>query len=255
LKLRNKIKLIGMTERDLIKKLNNLQNVKPDASWKTSHREILLSQVQNTSGDWHASKLENFWMLTRNALTSVPQFAYASLAIVLFLTTGIFFGDRLPVGPNNSLFIARTISERAKLGAMSDGEAKSRLAVQYSSEHARDIVNTLSDTNNTSDQAEVDKLNNTFKTEIAKVKENLPAVKNNDNEVVTIADSEIATTGLSVYTSQNNNPENTAAASSTPVVEVKDAKTILDEAEKLFDAKDYSGALDKLNEADQVLKQ
>ena len=242
-----------MTERELIKKLNNLQNVKPDENWKTSHREILLSQVQNTSAGFHVSAMENFWMLTRNGLASVPQFAWASMAIVLFLTTGIFFGDRLPVGPNNSLYIARVISEKARLSTMSDGEAKSRLTVQYASEHARDIASTLSESNNNSDQAEVAKLNDTFKTELAKVKENLPAAKNTDNEIVTIADSEIATSGLTVYTAGNE--DKAVSATTTPVVVAKDAKVILEEAEKLFNEKNYSGALDKLDEANQVIKQ
>ncbi len=244
-----------MTDRELIKKLNNLNNVKPDESWKASHREILLSQVENTSGDFHVSKMENVWMLTRNFLASVPQFAYASLAIVVFLATGIFFGDRLPVGPNNSLFIARTISERAKLSTMSDGEAKSRLTVQYASEHAQDIANTLSENKSDANQDEVAKLNTTFKTEIAKVKENLPAAKNTDDEVVTIAESDVATTGLSVYANPETGDNKGVVASSTPVETKKDPKTILDEAEKLFDAKDYSGALDKLKEADEVIKQ
>lgn len=243
-----------MTERELIKKLNNLQHVKPDDSWKTSHREILLAQVQNTSGDFHLSTLGNFWMLTRNVFASVPQFAWASVVIVLFLATGIFFGDRLPVGPNNSLYIARVISERAKLSTMSDEAAKSRLTVQYSSGHARDIASALSDVNNTSNQEEVAKLNDTFKTEIAKVKENLPEPTNNNDAVVTIADSEVATTGLTVYTPESAKPEAVVVASSTPVAEAKDAKVILDEAEELFNAKDYAGALDKLNEANQVLK-
>jgi len=244
-----------MTERELIKKLNNLQHVKPDDSWKTSHREILLAQVQNTSGDFHLSTLGNFWMLTRNVFASVPQFAWASVVIVLFLATGIFFGDRLPVGPNNSLYIARVISERAKLSTMLDEAAKSRLTVQYSSGHARDIASALSDVNNTSNQEEVAKLNDTFKTEIAKVKENLPEPTNNNDAVVTIADSEVATTGLTVYTPESAKPEAVVVASSTPVAEAKDAKVILDEAEELFNAKDYAGALDKLNEANQVLKQ
>ncbi|MEI7620641.1 MAG: hypothetical protein WCJ57_03690 [Candidatus Falkowbacteria bacterium] len=226
-----------MTERELIKKLNNLQNVKPDENWKTSHREILLSQVQNTSAGFHVSMMENFWMLTRNGLASVPQFAWASIAIVLFLTTGIFFGDRLPVGPNNSLYIARVISEKARLSTMSEGEAKSRLTVQYATDHARDIASTLSEADNNSDQAEVTKLNNTFKTEIAKVKENLPAVKNTDDEVVTIADSEIATSGLTVYTNGSDNKD--VVATPAPVVEVKDAKVILEEAEKLFNEKNF----------------
>lgn len=245
-----------MTERELIAKLNNLQNVKPDDSWKTSHREILLAQVQNTSGDSRVSGMENFWMVTRNVFASVPQFAWASMAIVLFLTTGIFFGDRLPVGPNNSLYIARVISERARLSTMFDGAAKSRLTAQYASGHARDIASTLS--NNISDESQVAKLNDTFKTEIAKAKENLPVAENNinkDDEVVTIADSEVATTGLTVYTPAGEGTE-TPVVSSTPPVEIKkDAKLILDEAEKLFNAKDYAGALDKLKEADEVIKQ
>jgi len=250
-----------MTERELIKKLNNLQHVKPDDSWKTSHREILLAQVQNTSGDFHLSTLGNFWMLTRNVFASVPQFAWASVVIVLFLATGIFFGDRLPVGPNNSLYIARVISERAKLSTMLDEAAKSRLTVQYSSGHARDIASALSDVNNTSNQEEVAKLNDTFKTEIAKVKENLPATADTnktdktEDAVVGVADSGVATTGLTVYTSTDGKPEE--KVTSTPaVVEVKkDAKVILDDAEKLFNAKDYSGALDKLDEASIIIQQ
>ncbi len=246
-----------MTERELIAKLNNLQNVKPDDSWKTSHREILLSQVQNTSGNSRVSGMENFWMVTRNVFASVPQFAWASMAIVLFLTTGVFFGDRLPVGPNNSLYIARVISERARLSTMFDGAAKSRLTVQYASGHAREIASTLSNANNVADQSEVAKLNDSFKTEIAKAKENLPIVENNinkDDEVVTIADSGVATTGLTVYTPAGEGTE-APVASSTSVEIKKDAKVILDEAEKLFNAKDYVGALDKLKEADEVIKQ
>jgi len=243
-----------MTERELIAKLNNLQNVKPDDSWKTSHREILLAQVQNTSGDYRVTGMENFWLVTRNVFASVPQFAWASMAIVLFLTTGIFFGDRLPVGPNNSLYIARVISEHARLSTRFDGAAKSRLTVQYASGHAREIASTLSDINNVSDQSEVAKLNDSFKTEIAKFKENLPTVKSDDNALVTIADSEVATTGLTVYTPAGEGTE-TPVASSTPVETKKDAKLILAEAEKLFNAKDYAGALDKLKEADEVIKQ
>jgi len=248
----------SMTDRELIKKLNNLQNVKPDENWKTSHREILLSQVRNTSGDFHVSGWSSFWIVTRNVFASVPQFAYASLAIVLFLTAGVFFGDRLPVGPDNSLYIARVISERAKLSTMSDGAEKSRLTVQYASEHAQDIASTLSAATNNSDKEEVAKLNDTFKNEIAKVKENLPVVKpsaNTDDQVVTIADSDVATTGLTVYTNDSEKKAADVAASTTAPVVTKDAKTILDEAEKLFNAKDYSGALDKLKEADQVIKQ
>lgn len=233
-----------MTERELIKKLNNLKNLKPATDWKVSQREILLSQVENTSGDYQVSSWGNFWMVTRNVFGSVPQFAWASMAIVIFLTTGLIWGNELKVAPNNSLYIARVISEKARLNTTFDSAAKNRLARQYASEHARDIVVTLSNPEFT-DSEDVAKLNENFKTEIAKVRENLPAV-NPDDAIVTIADSEKATSGVMVY-----DPN---ATTSEPVAEPKDAKVILEEAEKLFNEKDYSGALDKLNEAEEIIR-
>ena len=133
-----------MTERELIKKLNNLKNLKPATDWKVSQREILLSQVENTSGDYQVSSWGNFWMVTRNVFGSVPQFAWASMAIVIFLTTGLIWGNELKVAPNNSLYIARVISEKARLNTTFDSAAKNRLARQYASDHVRDIVVTLS---------------------------------------------------------------------------------------------------------------
>ncbi|PIP34745.1 hypothetical protein COX21_01240, partial [Candidatus Falkowbacteria bacterium CG23_combo_of_CG06-09_8_20_14_all_41_10] len=94
-----------------------------------------------------------------------------------------------------------------------------------------------------------------------KVKENLPATADTnktdktEDAVVGVADSGVATTGLTVYTSTDGKPEE--KVTSTPaVVEVKkDAKVILDDAEKLFNAKDYSGTLDKLDEASIIIQQ
>jgi hypothetical protein len=237
-----------MTDKELIHKLNNLKNVKPDAAWQSSNREILFSQISNTTVEMEISSFTSFWMITKNVFSIIPQTAYVTAAIVVFLVGGLAYGNYLPVKPNNSLYIAKIISEKARLSTTFDSSAKNRLEAQYASSHAQDIASTLSDPSfNILNTEEVNKLNDNFKTEIAKVKSSLP--KEGDDKIV-VADSEKATSGISVY-----DPNATGTDAETKGVKLApSAKQILDDASKLFSDKDYSGALDKLREVDEIIK-
>jgi len=240
-----------MTEKELIAKLNNLKNIKPDGQWKASQREILLSQIENT-GATSVSSWQNFWIVTRGVFSSVPQPAYFSLAIIFFLMGSLWFGRSLPINPNSSLYIAKTISERAHLNMTFGQSEKNQLAMQYAQEHAQEIVNTMADPSFQADNATVDKLNSSFKEEIAKLKNNLPAPVKDDSIVIS-ADSSKDKDGVSVYDPQ---VEATKAATTTTTNTgvVKDPGKILDEAQVLFDQKNYQGAAEKLEEAKTAIK-
>lgn len=187
-----------MTNSELITKLNNLKSVNPDQKWLESNRELLLSQVSN-SGAENLSTWKIVFINISSVLKSAAQPAYALGAFVLLLLTGSLFGGQLLAStkPNDSLYIARIISEKVKLNTTFSSTERNKLEVRFASEHAQDITAVLSDPafNNEANHDQVAKLNNSFNEEVNTVKDRIgrlsaaiaPASKNNDE--VIIADS------------------------------------------------------------------
>jgi hypothetical protein len=272
-----------MTNRDLITKLNSLKNISPDNNWLKSNRELLLSQISNSGATdlsiWKVFVI-NFQSVAKAA--SRPAFALGAFVLIM-ISAGLFSQSAFSkTKPNDSLYIARIISEKVKLNTVFDSQARNKLAVQFASEHAQDISAVLADPefNTEANQDQVAKLNDSFKKEVVTVKEGMnrlaataksqtasvqPEIKNLD---VVIADSSKDAQGIQLSapdTAVNDiiTPEKVAAlnsliatsASSTVTVpapdeaNVSNADKILDEAQKLFDSADYSQAADKLKEA------
>ena len=272
-----------MTDRELVKKLNNLKNLQPDENWRQSNREILFSQVTNSSLDSEVSPLGNFWIGCQNFFATVSQPALVVSSLMVLLLVGAVFTHRLiNVRPTNSLYIAKIVSEEANLSVIFNSDEKNKMALQFATGHAQDIANTLADPSFNTDQnkVEVARLNENFKTALDKVRTlaNVTTPNANDDMVFT-ADSGKTNTGLSVYSpsdaknqtnpSVNNQPLKTPVAVKQPTTSVAtsaancatstadlkiDATQSLNDAQKLFDAKDYSGALDKLKQVDNSLK-
>ena len=251
-----------MTDKELIKKINNLQNFQPDAAWLKSNREVLFAQVNNSSVDYNPSRWEKFSMATANIFSTVYQPALVVAVIVLFLGGGVIFGHNiLNVGPDNSLYIAKVISERARLNFVFDEAAKEKMAADFANDHAQTIANSLTANTNINSE-ELNKLNDSFKAEVASIKH---AIKKSDDvttvpapaashssdteTLVSIANSGKSDGAVSVYSQTPAAP----AVCSSSVVVTPDPTSILDEAEKLFESKDYSGALGKLKAANEVI--
>jgi len=260
-----------MTDRELLKKLNNLKNLQPAEAWKKSNREILLSQVENTSLDYEPAFMENFFMVVKNVFSTIYQPVLVTMSLVLFLLFGLVFSHRiLNFKPTDSLYIAKMISERAMLNTVFNKDAKTKMELEFATNHVQDIASTLADPqfNTEANQAEVAKLNDSFKTELAKVK-SLSATQVVADDTVHSADSGKDANGVSVYdpnantkttdNTSNDVPSSTAtvcttSATSSDTVLTKDPQKIIDEAEKLFNDKDYSGAADKLKEINNILQ-
>lgn len=276
-----------MTNKDLILKLNSLKEVNPDEAWLKSNRELLLSQISNAGAEnipaWKA-----FFINFSSVAKAASQPAYALGAFVLMLLTGSFFGPQIfsRTKPNDSLYIARIISEKVKINTTFDSETRDKLAVQYAAEHAQDISAVLADPkfNTEANKEQVAQLSDSFNKEVTTVKNrisripaiaaktaanNVPAAAKPDKAELVMADSSKDGKGIQLQVNPTDKAavvkaEDTAKGTSTkatttnPVatstVKSSDADKILDEATKLFDKKDYNKALDKLKEVDDIIK-
>jgi len=284
-----------MNNKDLILKLNDLKKVTPDAAWLADNRELLLSQISNSG----AEKL-SFWKVMEinlgSAFKTAVQPAYALAAFVFVLLLGTVVSAEFFAGskPNDSLYIARIISEQVKLTATFNAEDRDRLASQFAVGHAQDISDVLADPefNNEDNKDKVAALSDSFNKEVDTMKNKISKFSvakkvESDNELLTIADSSKDQAGIQLLEgadvdapvvsapaataslrSDATVPTNTAAvlnlsgaveASSTPQSGDEndssvEAIKILEEAKQLFDAKDYNKASDKLKEVNEIIK-
>ena len=281
-----------MTNQDLAKKLQTLKNVAPSRKWLEGNRDLLLAQISNSGASdlpvWRAA-LINFSSFTQ--AVARPASAFAAF-IVLLAAVGIY-SDRFfaQAKPNDSLYIARIISEQVRLNTTFNSEARDILAVRYASDHAKDITTVLADPefNKEENQAKVEKLNNIFKEEVETVRHSLgrlsaakkvgetqkPEAPVEAESLVVIAEGERDDQGIQVLEAElpavgpsliDNSSSTELSASSSSVLPVLseeselpvagfEAEKILEEAKQLFDAKDYNKVSDKLKEVDEIIKQ
>lgn len=225
-----------MTEKDLIKKLHNLSEIKADSEWLKSNRDFLYSQISNSGAKdlsaW-SSFVINFQSLAKTV--SMPAVALASF-LFLILASSVF-GHQLLTNtkPNQSLYIARVISEKAKLNTILNTESRDKLAAQFAASHAQDIITVLSDPAINNNEQEVAKLNESFKAEIKTVQKNIAKL----NKPVVINDNNIATASDDVFSAANLKDEQGVSLN---IVASSSSDKILEEASNLFDKKDYSNA-------------
>ncbi len=281
-----------MTNSELIAKLNNLKSISPDQKWLESNRELLLSQVSN-SGAENLSTWRVIFINISSVMKSAAQPVYALGAFVLLLLTGSLFSGQLLAStkPNDSLYIARILSEKVKLNTTFDTATRNRMEMKFASEHAQDITAVLADPsfNNEENKDQVAKLNDSFNEEVNTVKENISrlaaaATPAATGDEVVIADSSKDAKGIQVADGSALNaavasiaasaqPAISAtatlvvpaglnlkatsaemAASSTETIEPTAADKMLDEAIQLFSSKDYEKASDKLKEVSETIK-
>lgn len=227
-----------MTNRDLIIKLNNLKNINPDQNWLKSNRELLLTQISNSSSA-DLSSWKIVLINLKSVMQAVSRPAFALGAFIFILIAGSLFSRQIfaKTKPNDSLYIARIISEKVKLNTMFNSEERDKLSVQFASEHAQDITTVLADPhfNTEANQDQVAKLNDSFNREVDTVKNKInrinrssvaapsqPTDKIND---VMIADSSKEAQGIQLF----ENPDNIVK----PTSSVINASTTLNETANL----------------------
>jgi len=267
-----------MTDRYLISKLNNLKNVKPEADWLKSNRELLLTQISN-SGANQLSSWQVFVINLQSFTKTVYQPAVVLGAFIIVLVFGGLFGHQFftQAKPNDSLYIARIVSEKAKLGTIFNTQERDKLAVQFAANHAQDITAMLANPefNNENNQEQIARLNESFNREIDTVKTKInrlasaktvvdkAPVVNDEEALVSIASDLTEDQGIELVEAKPvidpaivSQATNTTEVVTGDTVEenVSSTDKILNEAKQLFEQKDYNSALNKLKEVNEMIK-
>jgi hypothetical protein len=179
-----------MSEKELLQQLKSLKSIKLDAEEKESNKKVLMTQISNTlTQNKEAKTFNSFSFYFKNVLSMTSKPAMILGGLFLFLFTSVLLSSSLykDSKPTDSLYIARVISEKAKLNTTFDKEAKERMVVEFASSHASDIASILMDPeiNNEENQEQVERLTNSFKTEISKVRDVRSGEENDEvnNEV------------------------------------------------------------------------
>lgn len=198
-----------MTDKNLLTKLNNLKNVEPNAEWLSNNRSLLCQQISNSTGH-KLSGWELFWINLKCLTQTSTRPVFALGVFLLVLLASSVFSHQLfsEAKPNDSLYIARVISEKARLNTVLDSGERDRMAVKFATNHAKDISTVLADPNfNTEDnQDRIAKLSENFnkEVEIARTKiermtnRQAEAQKSNDtNDKATTTGEQIASLATS----------------------------------------------------------
>jgi hypothetical protein len=260
-----------MTNKDLISKLNTLKNVSPDSSWLTSNRELFLAQISNSGAD-KLSSGQVFFINLKSFLKASSQPVFALGVFMIVLVASSIFGHKLfsQAKPNDSLYIARIISEKAKLNTLLNPVEKNKLAVKFATNHAQDISAVLSDPtfNNEENKDQVAKLNDSFNKEIETVKKivnsgvaKAPKLEGEASEQVEMSDEAIsiaaehkAEQGIQIKEAEPNQAP-VARTTIAPSVNVKaEAQATTTEATSTEAKVEAVVNVDaKINEADKII--
>jgi len=251
-----------MNEKEILEQLNKFQQIKPDAAWKKSNREILLSQISNSSQPVEYSWFENF-RIQLHALTSVSQPAMAVVLIMLFIISGGTFGIRASrdTKPGDSLYIAKRVSEKAQLAVAFDQNKKMELGREFAGNRVEELSQVLAGKNTQmteADRQELSKLVDNLKKDIINVKsqdgQNQTTSEDNvleeDNNIVFTAGAGKDAQGLQVSDAP---VVNNSEASTTAKTTDNDPQAILQQAKELLQQSDYDAAISKLDEATKIV--
>ena len=265
-----------MDEKALLKKLNNLKNIEPDSVWKSRYREVLYSQISaGSAAGQPESNLKIIWESIR------PREIFAELAKPVWLT-GAACVLILAVGiggvyasknskPGDSLYIAKIISERTQLAMTFNEKDKAKLGLEFAANRAKEITQVLKDEGQSDASKEkLENLAKNFKKEISQAKGRLTAIKSasqqaKDDEPVFGANLEKTDQRMEIAEpAKPVEPKNDelkpaaeppAAVATSTQANASQTDKMLEEAEKMFDEKNYDGTIDKLEEVNKVINQ
>ncbi|MFA4833832.1 MAG: DUF5667 domain-containing protein [Patescibacteria group bacterium] len=278
-----------MENKELIKKLNSLKSMAPDREWKEKNRGILFSQISATAAvpAEETGAMIKIFVLPRMLARFFSTPAWAVFFVCLLVVAGSAFsvGAARLTKPDSSLYIARIISEKAQLAVTFGEEKKAKLSFRFANDHAKDITEILAKTDSSDEagKSKTEKLSKNFKKEMTVAKAKLKEMgapggseEGDEENKVFSANLKKEERGMQIsepqpkeeIVSENNQTdagiiktEGEEKATNTPAEEISghpadlgDAQKMLEEAEEFLNEKDYSGILNKLEEANNIVE-
>lgn len=254
-----------MNEKRLLQTLATLKSVGPRADWVKQNREVLSYQIFNgqESSPLSLSFFNRFHLFAHRLL---QPGAVAALIVVFFIGSGVVSINASKGSmPKDVLYIAKIISEKAEFAVAFDEETKAELNVRYAQNRATELNQLVREANGNEGDPRVQELSENFKKEIAAVRERLHKLDEEAAKQATIEAQAQVKPKLNLTVKKNTEatPEETKATTEADSEEVFSAESgkeekgidismpaaqVLDEAEKLFNEKNYNQAIDKLGE-------
>lgn len=248
-----------MNEKRLLQTLTSLKNVTPRADWVRQNREVLSYQIFN--GQESNQTLLSFWSrFNLFAHRLLQPSSVAALIVVFFVIGGVVSVNASKSStPNQVLYVAKIISEKAEFAVAFDDKSKAELNVRYAQNRASELHKIIEQSQGDEADPQVQKLQESFKKELAEARNRLERINTEATKQATITAQTQVKPKLQVLPKKDDNAE-TEEATSEEVFSAdsgKDEKGIqisvpatqvLDEVEKLFDEKNYDQAIDKLGE-------
>jgi len=170
-------------KKKLITQLKNLQEITPDKEWKESSQVYLSNRINN---DVKSGVFSNIMVWLKDFAKMSSQPAFALSAFVLILITGVVFANPMFSGakPDDSLYIARIISEKAQINMTFNKEERNKLSARFATNHAKDIATLMSDPDFHSQEDSEERIANLsddFNREINSVRESINYNSDNNN--------------------------------------------------------------------------
>ncbi|MEI8361355.1 MAG: DUF5667 domain-containing protein, partial [bacterium] len=194
-----------MRDQDVIAKLNNLREIRPDMTWKQSSRAILLTQVSR-GGVVQPTHWFSFFESRSMQRLFLEVTRPVSLAFIFLLAlTGSSYASIRAANqatPSNPLYIAKIINERAQLALTFDNTKKAKLNLDFAANRVEELqkVTAAEDIK----KEEVDELTTDFRSQIEEIKARVAKMPSTKIEIESKASDEksaktvnVATTGQS----------------------------------------------------------
>ncbi len=270
-----------MTEKKLLQQLSSLKSIELSAQEKKANRDILFSQISNTFNKEDIRNKDSFFFMFKNlfSVLSQPLLVVAGFFVFISGTIVLSSGFYQKSKPNDSFYIARIISEKARINTTFSQSEREALALKFASDHAKDIATILMDPefNIEENKDKVEKLNTSFKNEISKVRTQIEKNEKSKNEIVLennssssdelvfSASSLTEGSALQIYIPENNQSTSSEKSeaelleekinnSSSEIIKLNGGQEIIDEIEKLFAEGKYQELIEKLKEVEKNTK-
>ncbi len=269
----------------MFKKLNNLKSIQPDNEWKIRCRKILFSQISNGQTAKELEQEKSFsWkmffgdLLPQWSRLGITRPAFVGYFVIVFLMScglaGVYASNNTK--PGDSLYIAKIINEKAQFAITFDEKEKTKLNLEFAVNRAEEINQLLEKpvvekTVEQEKNKKVKELASNFKKEINQAKIRISKINivnvvngNKSNKDQQFFSANLGKDNQRIEISEpvkNSNPVVrepqiiVANSNDSEKNNNQAASKILEQAEKLFDEKNYSESIDKLNEVNTVINQ
>lgn len=250
-----------MNEKELLNSLSALKRVQPREEWIKKNREILSYQIFN--GQESAGNELGWFAQIGLVIQRLAQPAPIAALIALFFVVSGFVGVRASSDskPGDPLYIAKTISEKVASGITFDEKEKAKLNVEFAQRRVAELEQIAQeDKQAAADDVRVKELSDNFKAQIASARERLNKLQTEEVKPSAAIQATVKPK-LNLGKTDPKEPEEEAEpAKESEVMSADSGKEekgieisipsseLLEQAEKLFNEKDYTGAAGKLGE-------